>query len=135
VLDYISQPLLIEFFDDLGQKHTYVPDFRVLRVNGAIKIHEVTIEKRMAKENLQERSLAGQNYCKTKGWKYILHTEKDLPSGTELTNLQALFGYKPQAYMGISPIKPPFAPPVNRKDLRCPPELAAHSRARTASPF
>jgi hypothetical protein len=98
VADYISQPLTIEYFDRTGQRHTYTPDFKVLRTNDEIEIHEVTLSKRSARDDLQNRHRAGREYCRKKGWKYVLLTEKELPSGVAYANLSALYGFRARAY-------------------------------------
>lgn len=98
VLDYISQAETFEFFDDLGKKHTYVPDFKVLKTDGILEIHEVTLLKRTVKKNMIDRERAGREVCRKKGWRYVLHTEKSLPSATETANLSTLYGFKPKAY-------------------------------------
>lgn len=98
VLDYISQPETFEFFDDQEKKHTYVPDFKVLKTDGSIEIHEVTLLKRTVKQNMIDRERAGREVCRKKGWRYVLHTEKSLPSATETANLSTLYGFKPKAY-------------------------------------
>ncbi|MFQ5577043.1 MAG: hypothetical protein ACE5G8_08660, partial [Anaerolineae bacterium] len=36
--------------------------------------------------------------CQKRGWRYIVHTEHDLPQAAELANLLALFHYRPSAY-------------------------------------
>ena len=41
----------------MGHRHTYTPDFKVLRIDGSIEIHEVTLLKRMTKENLILRDI------------------------------------------------------------------------------
>jgi len=98
VVDYISQPLVIEFNDRAGKRHTYTPDFQVLRVDGTIEIHEVTLNKRSARVELQERHQAGRTYCQGKGWKFVLHLEQDLPLGMDYANLTVLLGFKAKAY-------------------------------------
>lgn len=103
VLDFISQPEQFEFFGSDGKHHTYTPDFKVLKVDGSIEIHEVTILKRTTKENMILREQAGRNICRERGWKYILHTEKTLPSPTEMANLSTMYGFKPTAYY-VEPI-------------------------------
>jgi len=98
VLDYFSQPETLEFFDDQGKKHTYVPDFKVVKTNGSTEIHEVTLLKRTIKKNMIDREQAGREICRKKGWRYVLHTEKSLPSANETANLSTLYGFKPKAY-------------------------------------
>jgi hypothetical protein len=98
VVDYISQPEKIEYQDETGKWRTYVPDFKVLRANGAIEIHEVTTHDRQQRDDIQRRARGARRYCQAKGWAYVLHTEKDLPDGTELANLQALYGFRASGY-------------------------------------
>lgn len=98
VLDYISQPETFEFLDDQGKKHTYTPDFQVRKTDGSVEIHEVTLTRRSGQSNMIDRERAGRAVCRSRGWRYIVHTEKTLPSATEIANLSTLYEFKPKAY-------------------------------------
>lgn len=98
VTDYGSQPEKFSYTDREGRPHTYTPDFQVWRRNGAIEIHEVTQSIRQARPEIRQREAAAQVICRTRGWRYVVHTEHSLPQPTELANLLALFRYRPSAY-------------------------------------
>jgi len=98
VIDYCSQPEKFDFIDWTGKHHTYIPDFKVWKKDGSIEIHEVTLEKRRVRENMIIREKAGRDICKKRGWKFVLHTEKTLPSGAKLANFSSLYGFKATAY-------------------------------------
>lgn len=98
VLDYQSQPERYSFSDENGKQRTYTPDFKVWRRNGAIEIHEVTLSKRRVRPDIRRREQAASEICRERGWRYVVHTEQSLPSGSELANLLALAGYRPTIY-------------------------------------
>ena len=98
VQDYGSQPETFHFPDDQGKQHTYTPDFIVWRSDGSIEIHEVTLTSRRTRPAVRLREAAAVDICQKRGWQYIVHTEQDLPHGAELSNLLALFHYRPSAY-------------------------------------
>jgi hypothetical protein len=83
---------------DYGSQHTYTPDFIVWRRDGQVEIHEVTLSKRRTRPNLCQREAAAVAICRTRGWRYVVHTEQTLPQGSELANLLALFRYRATAY-------------------------------------
>jgi len=98
VRDYGSQPETFQFGDDQGKPRTYTPDFIVWRNDGAIEIHEVTLTQRRTRPAIRLREAAAAAICQQRGWRYIVHTEQDLPQNSELANLLALFHYRPSAY-------------------------------------
>lgn len=98
VRDYCSQPEIMEFLDEKGKKHTYVPDFLAWLYSGAIEIHEVTRAKRRSRPDIKRREAAGERICIGRGQVYTVHTEANLPAGTELANLMALWGFRPRVY-------------------------------------
>ena len=98
VKDYGSQPEVFRFVDGDGRDHTYVPDFIVWRSNGAIEIHEVSTSHHQTREDAQRRMEAACEICRARGWHYLVHDEKDLPQGSELANLLALYAYRPSIY-------------------------------------
>ena len=98
VKDYVSQPQVFRFVDDDENEHTYVPDFIVWRLDGAIEIHEVSTSHHQTREDAQRRMEAARNICQARGWQYLVHDEKDLPQGSELANLLALYVYRPFIY-------------------------------------
>lgn len=93
-----SQPLKISFTDDDGKSHTYTPDFLVLYWDGSIEIHEFSMEERRLQAEIRRREEAGRKFCAERGWHYIVHTERDLPSETEETNIKVLRQYSPSEY-------------------------------------
>lgn len=98
VLDYRSQPETFEFKGEDKKLQRYTPDFKVWRTNGTIEIHEVTRTERQQQIRISEREAAARKICQDRQWKYIVHTEQDLPQKTEITNLQALLRYRLKAY-------------------------------------
>jgi len=99
VRDYGSQPEEFEFFDGLGRRHTYTPDFIVWFVDGHVEIHEVTRSYRRTREEIKRREEAAARICDgRKGWSYVVHTEEDLPDGPDLANLLVLIGWRARAY-------------------------------------
>lgn len=98
VTDYISQPETFHYDDAEGHPHRYTPDFMVWRREGAIEVHEVTLSLRQTQPRLVLRQAMAETICQARHWRYVVHTEKTLPSGTELANLLALFRYRPTAY-------------------------------------
>ncbi len=97
VKDYGSQPETFTFDDGQGKTRRYTPDFIVWRTDG-VEIHEVTCVQRRKEPRLQQREAAGAELCAERGWQYRVHTEQELPQGSELANLLALFRYRPTAY-------------------------------------
>src|SRR5574341_1511955 len=98
VTDYLSQPEQILFIDKASKRHTYVPDFKVWYQDSSIALHEVTLSHRQPRPALQARHQAARALCLARGWQFILHTETDLPQGSELANLLALWRYRPTMY-------------------------------------
>lgn len=98
VRDYLSQPDPIPYRDPSGKAHLYTPDFKVWHTDGHISLHEVTVTFRSQMPPLQQRHAAAAQYCQTQGWQYHLHTETTLPHGSELANLLALWGYRPNRW-------------------------------------
>ncbi len=99
VLDYSSQPEEFEFYDGVGRRHTYVPDFIVWRADGRTEIHEVTRSFRRMREEIVRREEAATRICAGReGWSYAVHTEEDLPDGPDLANLLVLIGWRARAY-------------------------------------
>lgn len=102
ISDYGSQPERFQFTAPNGKEHSYTPDFIVWRSNGQVEIHEVTMTSRHTRLNIVQREAAASEICLIRGWRYIVHTEKSLPQGSELANLLALFRYRPTAYADLA---------------------------------
>ena len=98
VKDYGSQPEVFRFVDDDGNQYTYVPDFIVWRCDSAVEIHEVSTSHHQMRLDAQRRMEAGRKNCQARGWRYLIHDEEDLPHGSELANLLALYTYRPSIY-------------------------------------
>jgi hypothetical protein len=99
VVDYVSQPETLHFFDDSGRQRNYTPDFKVWRTDGQIELHEVTIEaRRTTRESLQQREAAARAICQQRDWRYVIHTDQTLPSGYEYTNLDFLSAFRASTY-------------------------------------
>jgi len=102
VKDFISQPEKFHFISKDGQKRSYVPDYLIWRADESIEIHEVTVqERRESKVSIAEREIAAENICGQRGWKYVVHTDKTLPSGSKWANLDNLVAFRPKAYNNI----------------------------------
>ncbi len=102
VVDYVSQPETLIFYDGKGRQRKYTPDFQVWRVNGQIELHEVTIEaRRESRDSLQEREVAAQMICQERGWRYVVHTDQTLPAGYEYVNLDFLSAFRSQCYADV----------------------------------
>jgi hypothetical protein len=98
VKDYQSQPLRIPYTDVEGKAHTYVPDFKVWKVDGSIELHEVTRSERRLMPNALRREKGAREYCQKEGWQYVVHTEESLPNDTETANLLELYMFRPTVY-------------------------------------
>lgn len=98
VRDLGSQPEVFIYRDLQGKEHTYIPDFIVWWANGDVEIHEVTRTERADRRDQRQRQEAGARICQERHWRYVVHTEKTLPSGAERANLLALLSYRPSAY-------------------------------------
>lgn len=106
VKDSESQPLNLTFRNSKGQLKSYTPDFMVWRIDGSVEIHEVTVEeRRQSKPALQEREENARQICVERGWKYVIHTDETLPTGTEWANLDMLIAYRPEVYADDEIIK------------------------------
>lgn len=99
VTDYRSQPEVLRFRDAAGRPRTYTPDFQVWRTDGRIELHEVSVEARRAQRPaLPQREAAAEAICHHRGWRYVLHTERSLPSGYASSNLSFLAAYRAHIY-------------------------------------
>lgn len=98
VTDYLSQPEQITFIDQAMKQRSYVPDFKVWYGDGRVALHEVSMSHRQMSLALQDRHQAARDVCLARGWQFILHRETDLPQGSELANLLALWRYRPSTY-------------------------------------
>jgi hypothetical protein len=101
VTDYLSQPEQLLFHNAMGRQASYIPDFQVWHSDSKIELHEVTIQERRSKTTQAQREQAAHRICQARGWTYCVHTESSLPSGSELANLQLLFGFR--AYETANP--------------------------------
>jgi len=103
VADYRSQPEVLPFRDATGRPRTYTPDFQVWRTDGRIELHEVSVEQRRAQRpTLQQREAAGVAICHQRGWRYVLHTDRSLPSGYAYSNLSFLAAYRAHIYADMA---------------------------------
>ena len=98
VKEVISQPRTIKYKDENGKKHSYTPDFEVHFHDGRVEIHEFSMAKKRLEKSIRDREAAAKIFCAERGWKYIVHTENDLPCKTEVANIKALRGYRPSSY-------------------------------------
>ena len=102
VVDYVSQPETLIFRDEKGRQRRYTPDFQVWRVTGQIELHEVTVQsRREGRSSLQERETAAKLICQQRGWQYVVHTDRTLPSGYEYSNLDFLSVFRAEAYADV----------------------------------
>ncbi len=106
VADFRSQPERLSFCDTAGCQHSYTPDFKVWRIDGAIELHEVTLVTRLAERaTLQQRSAAAQTICQARGWRYVVHTDHTLPSGYEYANLDFLAAFRATTYAAAESVR------------------------------
>ena len=106
VADFRSQPERLSFCDTAGCQHSYTPDFKVWRTDGAIELHEVTLAARLAERTaLQQRTAAAQAICDARGWRYVVHTDHTLPSGYEYANLDFLSAFRAITYASTASVR------------------------------
>jgi hypothetical protein len=98
VTDYLSQPEQLHYVDSAGKAHSYTPDFKVWHTDGKISLHEITLTKRLDVPQIQQRHTAARLVCAECDWEFQIHTEEDLPQGSELANLLALWMYRSARY-------------------------------------
>jgi hypothetical protein len=98
VSNFVSQPLIIHYIDEEGISRTYTPDLKVFYRNGVIKIVEFSMFAKRQEPSIRRRENAAREFCRRMGWDYVVFTEHDLPSATEIDNLRTLIGYMPEAY-------------------------------------
>jgi hypothetical protein len=98
VRDYLSQPEQLHYVDNTGKAHRYTPDFQVWHTDGKTSLHEVTLTKRLDLPQIQQRHIAARFICAERDWKFQIHTEENLPQGSELANLLALWMYRSTRY-------------------------------------
>lgn len=91
IRDYASQPETFHS-EDVSR---YTPDFLVWKQDGSMEIHEVTRSERRKRASQQAREELAVAICQMRGWRYVVHTETDLPQGHELSNLLSLVRYRP----------------------------------------
>jgi hypothetical protein len=94
----ISEPMIIPFVDDIGKMHTYIPDYKVIYLDGTVEIHEFSMAAARLRSNIRARELGARNYLQGLGWDYIVHTEIDLPTPTEYANLRAVRRFAATSY-------------------------------------
>jgi hypothetical protein len=96
---YVTQPEALAYTDENGKRRTYTPDLKIWRTDDTIELHEVTRSKRRDAPDMQRREEAARRICSERGWKYVVHTEHDLPQSTEMANLLALLCYRATAHL------------------------------------
>lgn len=105
VADFRSQPERLSFCDTAGRQHSYTPDYKAWRTDGAIEVHEVTLVTRLAESvTLQQRAAAAQAICETRGWRYVVHTDHTLPSGYEYANLDFLAAFRATTHAAVESV-------------------------------
>ncbi|QUL57045.1 TnsA endonuclease N-terminal domain-containing protein [Paenibacillus tritici] len=77
VVEIAYQPLFIPYRIK-GKIRFYYPDFKVTFKDGRVLIVEIKPNSKVLKPEIQLKALVGRLYCKKKGWKYIIVTEKQL---------------------------------------------------------
>lgn len=99
---YESQSEYFTWIDDDGTLDGYHPDFKVFNWDGTIDIYEITRTERYLDPKVARRMLRrekeAKRLCAEHGWGYIVLTERDLPSGAELANLEQLAGFRAMIY-------------------------------------
>lgn len=94
----VSQPLKVPYVDSENKYHEYTPDYMAEIIDGSIEIHEFSLSFRRAIKTIQDRERAADKYCESHGWKYIVHTDLDLPSPIERENIKVLSGFRAKVY-------------------------------------
>lgn len=94
VKEYVSQPVQLTYRNTKGHEASYTPDFQVWHTDETVALHEVTVQNRRSKDTQIQREEAARTICQEHGWQYVVHTEETLPEGSELANLQLLFGFR-----------------------------------------
>jgi len=98
VLDYCSQPEQFEFTDRKGTLLTYVPALKTWTRDGTVEIITISSTTQLAQPDIRLREKAVRESCQTRGFRYIVHTERTLPQPTEEANLWALSAFRPTIY-------------------------------------
>lgn len=104
VLDYEAavtafeeQPITIEYVWE-GTLRKYTPDFLVRR-NESSELVECKPAPLVSKEENQRKFAAAIDWCKPKGWSFVIVTDQDLRCGPRLANIKLLTQY---ARLGIT---------------------------------
>ena len=98
VRDYVSQPELIQYFNNRGKLKDYWPDFKVERTDGSMELHQVMKRTHRLEPDMQERERVMHELCARRGWRYKVHEAEKLMSDTEYANLSALYCYRAQMH-------------------------------------
>ncbi|HEX8217741.1 MAG TPA: hypothetical protein VF914_00865 [Chloroflexia bacterium] len=98
VADIISQPEWFEYLDHKGDMLRHVPDYKVIRINGHIELHDVVRREFSETPGAKARERAMSRICEARGWCYQVHVEEQMATDTEIANLQALSAYKARVH-------------------------------------
>ncbi len=131
VADIISQPEWFEYFTHDGELRKHVPDYKVIRIDGSIEIHDVIRQQYAETAASRERERAMHRMCQARGWTYQVHIEEYLASDTEIANIQALSAYK--AGVHHHPDVEAAIRSTLSRDVRLDLEVLAHRLARELS--
>jgi hypothetical protein len=88
VVDFEEQPLMIPFTSS-GEPRTFTPDFLVSTRQGYRLVEVKPIQYLNAPRN-QIRFEAATRFCNTRGWAFMLLSEKEIRSGYRLANIKLL---------------------------------------------
>ena len=99
VQQYLEQPLVIKYQDELGKQRRYTPDFIVQYFDKTpTTIVEIKYESTLLlkKEELETKFVAAREFCANKGFNFVVVTDKHIRGnkGTELINFKFLDRYK-----------------------------------------
>lgn len=91
VISYQGQPFKI-FYQDLGKSKTYTPDFWVQR-NKQGQVIEVKPNSQINKPDNQKLWRIITNWCREKGWEFLVVTDSMIRQQPKLNNIKLLYKY------------------------------------------
>ncbi|WP_201382019.1 TnsA endonuclease N-terminal domain-containing protein [Ktedonobacter sp. SOSP1-85] len=92
VLAYSPQPFTITATDAAGEKHSYTPDFHVIRREKE-EIVECKPKERVTDKHTQHQVELGRAWANANDCSFVLVTDEDLRAGHVLANLKLLWRY------------------------------------------
>lgn len=83
---YDYENFRISWVDELGDPHTYLPDFQVFMISGEIVVYELKAKYKLKESSTRRKLLSAQRYCLARGWRFRLITELELHAELEYLN-------------------------------------------------